>query len=86
MWSQWPWVSSTEVTPSRRATLQQPIVFVGRVEQRRLAGAPAAHDVDVVRDRTHDEAVDLGGERRTRPVLRCPRPQIATNSARVRVE
>ena len=61
MWSQWPWVSSTDVTPERRAHAEQPVVLVGRVDQHRLAASSTAHDVDVVGDRSDDEAVDLGG-------------------------
>ena len=39
--------------------LKKSIVFVGGVDQRRLARSATAHDVNVVRDRPHDEAVDL---------------------------
>ena len=44
---------------------QQPVVLVGRVEQRGLAGSPAAHHVDVVLDGSDDESVHLG--QRVRP-------------------
>ena len=76
MWSQWPWVSSTEVDAEARGRPRAG----GRARWPRrcsggLAGAPAAHDVDVVVDRADDEAVDLGARRPTRPARRCPRPQ-----------
>jgi len=35
---------------------QQPVVFIGRVDERRLTGSLAAHDVHVVFDWSHDES------------------------------
>ena len=45
----------------RPAHLQQPIVLVRRIDQQRVAGPAAPHDVDVVVDRADDEAVHLDG-------------------------
>jgi len=39
---------------------QQPVVFIGRVDERRLTGSLAAHDVHVVFDWSHDESVHFG--------------------------
>jgi len=46
--------------PKSGGDAQQPVVFVGGVEERRLTGPSTTHDVHVVLDRPHDESMHLG--------------------------
>ena len=67
MWSQWPCVSTTWVTPSCLQISRRALVLVGGVDEHGVPGAAATHDVDVVVHRAHDDLVDLG--RRVAPDL-----------------